>query len=128
VDRGDDPPARVHEKYGEAVGGFDYQQNARKASHHGIPLEVLLGKRVDELNDVGMNLPENDGMEMFQLFGFFEIGFAPGSVAKPVDKKRNPVKARDVNHLFSFSRHYLSLNGSAKEATLFTGGKDRCYN
>ncbi len=95
VDRGDDTLFLIDKEHGEAIGRLDDKKQAGKTGDQGIPAEPPPRHSVDEVNDVGMNLFEEEGMEMRPLAASSEVSGLPMKIAKAMLQKGDVLESWD---------------------------------
>jgi hypothetical protein len=95
VDRGDDARLLIHKKNRETVGRLDDKENAGEAGDQGISPEALPRHFVDEVNDIGMDLLEQERTEPFPHPASFKVFSPPIAVPETVPQERDALQLRD---------------------------------
>ena len=95
VDCGDGAAPRVDKENRDTVGGLNAEKKAGRAGDGGIAFAGFLGSGTEEMNDVGMNLPERDESQV----GGAEGGLEKAAVFEDVFT-RVPVGEAEVENLF----------------------------
>jgi len=84
----------IDDKNGETVGCLYDQKEGRKFSYHGIAFKTFVGHFIDKMNHVGMDLIEEDQLEIFPFWSSCQVFFFPVSRSETVEEKWNLLEAR----------------------------------
>lgn len=85
VESGNGPVVPVHYQNGKAVRCFDDKKYALTVGYQSIPGQRFIGKIVDKVKDIRMDLAQKDGAEILQLRMCGKVRSSPVSVAETMD-------------------------------------------
>jgi hypothetical protein len=95
VNGGDHPLFFFDQDNRQTVGRLDNQEKAGEACDRGITPKRLLRHLVQEMDNIGVDLLEQDGLETQLLRKPSQVILSPSQIAKPVPQKGDPFEPRD---------------------------------
>lgn len=100
VDGRDDAPRLVDEKDGKAIGRLHDQEDEGQGGDQGVAGQPSRGRLldvvgVDDVNDIGVNLLEDDRAESVPVGQGFNVFEGPSGRPEPVDESGNAVEPRN---------------------------------
>jgi len=95
VNGGDDAPGLIDKKKGKAVRGFDVQKNSGQPRRQGVPCPPPVGKSIDKIHLMRMDLVQPEHLEISPLWTAPKIPEPPIFRSEAVDEPGDPGEPRD---------------------------------